>query len=55
LSLQFKETEIITKSSPLINSQRGMSGEVQQLGGGDINDPNSDYNTGRNGWGNFGE
>ena len=55
LSLQFKETEIITKSSPLLNSQRGNAGDVQRLGGGDINDPNSDYNTGRNGWGNYGE
>jgi hypothetical protein len=55
LSLQFKETEIITKSSPLLNSQRGNAGDVQRLGGGDINDPNSDYNTGANGWGNYGE
>ena len=55
LSLQFKETEIITKSSPLLNAQRGSAGDVQRLGGGDINDPNSDYNTGNNGWGNYGE
>lgn len=55
LSLQFKETEIITKSSPLLNSQRGNAGDVQRLGGGDIQDPNSDYNTGANGWGNYGE
>jgi len=55
LSLQFKETEIITKSSPLLNAQRGNAGDVQRLGGGDINDPNSDYNTGNNGWGNYGE
>jgi hypothetical protein len=51
MSLQFKETEIMTKTTYM--SPVGQ--EVRSLGGGNINDPTSDYNTGANGWGSYGE
>ena len=48
LTLQFRETEIMTKTS-----YAGTRGST--VIGNAASDPNSDYNTGANGWGNYGE
>jgi hypothetical protein len=54
LSLSFTETQIITKEY-YRGRYQGRQAEVDKLNGGNVNDPNSDYNTGNNGWGNYGE
>lgn len=56
MSLQFKETEIVTKSTfKTAVATDSLIKEVASLGGGSVYDPKSDFNTGANGWGNYGE